>query len=209
MALVLYNHDLLADAYKVRLMLSLLGLSFESRTVAMLPGNGADASAFRALSPAGTVPVLVDGDAVLTRPEAILIHLAEHHDPNGHFLPRDGAVRSAILDWLFFAAGDLRAAEAARLQSLFGLSTAFADPYATARAAFRVLEGHLVRQTLRGERFFVGDKATLADLAIFPAVALAADFGLGMEEFPRLLTWARRIHGLPGFITMSGVREVV
>ncbi len=51
MALVLYNHDLLADAYKVRLLLSLLGLPYESRTVAMLPGAGADAPAFRALSP--------------------------------------------------------------------------------------------------------------------------------------------------------------
>lgn len=209
MALVLYNHDLLADAYKVRLLLSLLGLPYESRTVAMLPGAGADAPAFRALSPAGTVPVLIDGDIELTRPEAILIHLAERHDPAGRFLPGDGADRAAVLDWLFFTAGDLRAAEAARLKSLFGAASAFADPYVTARTAFRVLEGHLVRQTLRGERFFVGDQATLADLAMFPAVALAADFGLGMEEFPRLLTWSRRLHALPGFITMSGVREMV
>jgi len=40
-------------------------------------------------------------------------------------------------------------------------------------------------------------------------LARLADVGIGMEEFPRLLIWARQIHALPGFITMPGVREVI
>lgn len=81
--------------------------------------------------------------------------------------------------------------------------------FRAARQAFRLLEDHLVRRHLDGEAFLAGATPTIADIAVFPAVALSADFGLGMEEFPRLLIWARRIHKLDGFITAPGVREVV
>ena len=208
-ALVLHNHDLLADAYKVRLLLALLGLDFERATVGILPGDGADEPAYRMLNPAGSVPTLVDGEVVLTRPEAMLVHLAERYDPAGTWLPADPAVRARVFDWLVFAAGDLGAAEDARLASMLGLAPRRTDAFAAARRAFRVLEGHLVRRHLDGRAFFAGDGPTIADVAIFPAVALAADFGLGMDEFPRLLVWARLIHGLDGFVTAPGVREVV
>lgn len=209
MGLVLYNHDLLADAYKVRLFLSLLGLRYERPTVAILPGNGTDAPAYRELNPAGTVPTLVDGAVVLTRPEAMLVHLAERHDPSGTWLPADPATRAAVFDTLAFAAGDLKAAEEARLESMLGLVPSHRDAFKAARQAFRLLEGQLIRRHLDGEAFLTGADPTIADVAVFPAVALSADFGLGMEEFPRLLIWARRIHKLDGFVTAPGVREVV
>ncbi len=209
MAIVLYHHELLADAYKVRLLMSLLGLAHERRTVGILPGHGNDVLSYRAMNPAGTVPTLVDGDIVLTRPEAMLIHLAERHDGGGGWLPADAAVRAAVFDWLAFAAGDLRAAEGARLKSIFGLEPTEADAFSAARAAFRVMEGHLVRGAFEGRWYFSGKLPTIADIALFPAVALAADFGMGMEEFPRLLIWSRQIHALEGFVTMPGVREIV
>lgn len=209
MSLVLYNHDLLADAYKVRLLLSLLGLHHERPTVAILPGHGNDAPTYRQLNAAGTVPTLVDGDIVLTRPEAMLVHLAERHDPGGTWLPAEPAMRAAVFDMLAFAAGELRAAEEARLEAMLGLTPRLNHAFRAARQAFRLLEDHLVRRHLDGEAFLAGATPTIADIAVFPAVALSADFGLGMEEFPRLLIWARRIHKLDGFITAPGVREVV
>jgi len=209
MGIVLYNHDLLADAYKVKLLLSLLGVDFERRTVGILPGNGNDTPAYRDLNPAGTVPTLVDGDVVLTRPEAMLVHIAECHDTSGRWLPAEPLARAQVFEWLAFAASDLAAAEAARLQAMFGVVPALADAFAATRAAFRLAEGHLARRALGGVTFIAANHPTIADLAIFPAVALAADVGIGMEEFPRLLIWARQIHALPGFITMPGVREVI
>lgn len=209
MGLVLYNHDLLADAYKVRLFLGLLGLDYERPTVAILPGHGNDAPAYRELNPAGSVPTLVDGDVILTRPEAMLVHLAERHDASGKWLPADPAIRAAVFDGLAFAAGDLRAAEEARLQSMLGLVPGHQDAFKVARQAFRLLEGQLVRRHLDGEAFLAGGDPTIADVAVFPAVALSADLGLGMEEFPRVLIWARQIHMLDGFVTAPGVREVI
>ncbi len=156
------------------------------------------------------MPVLIDGDTVLTRPEAILIHLAERHDPAGRFLPGDGADprrgdRLAVLR-RGRPQGRRGGAPQVPVRGGVGLRRPLRHGADRLPPAGRP---PCARQTLRGARFFVGDQATLADLAIFPAVALAADFGLGMEEFPRLLTWSRRLHALPGFITMSGVREMV
>eukprot|EP01037_Dinobryon_pediforme_P021806 gene21806-22780_t len=189
--------------------MSLLGVDYERQTVGILPGNGNDAPSYRALNPAGTVPTLVDGDIVLTRPEAMLVHLAERHDDSRGWLPADAATRASVFDWLAFAAGDLRAAEDARLKSIFGLEPAWADARLQARAALRVMEGHLVGRSFDALRFFAGEGPTIADIALFPAVALAADFGIGLEEFPRLLIWSRQIHSLKGFVTMPGVREIV
>lgn len=209
MAIILHNHDLLADAYKARLLMGLLGVEYECPTVGILPGNGNDAPAYRTLNSTGSVPTLIDGDVVLTRPEAMLVHIAEGYDPSGRWLPADRTTRALVFDWLAFAAGDLRAAEAARLFSMFGLKPAQANAGAAARAAFRTIEGRLVRQALNGCDFLAGKYPTIADIAVFPAVALAADLGIGMEEFPRLLIWSRQIHALSGFTTMPGVREVV
>lgn len=208
MTLVLYHHDLLADAYKARLLFALSGIAYEARTVAMLPGDGPDRPEHRALDPDGSVPLLVDGDLVVARPEAILVYVAETRAPARAWLPADPTARAATFDWLFFAAGPLRAAEAARLASLFGDRAAVAAPAAAARRALRTLEAHLRRRAFAGEAFLAGAAPSLADLAVFPSVALAADIGIEMDEFPGLVAWRRRIHALPGFVAMPGVPEV-
>lgn len=209
MSLRLHNHDLLADAYAVRLLAALIGIELDLVTVALLPGEGRNDPAFRAINPAATVPTLVDGDVVLARPTAILAHLALTRDPSGTWFPAAPAARARTLDWLAFAAGPLGAAEEARLASVFGRLSALKAPAASARAAFRVLEGHLGRRRAEGRSFLAADHATIADIAVFPAVALIADIGLSRDEFPELAIWERHIHALPGFITMSGVREFV
>lgn len=209
MPLRLHNHDLLADAYAVRLFCALIGVELDLVTVAMLPGEGRRDPALRATNPEATVPTLVDGDVVLARPAAILAHLALTRDPSGSWFPAEPAARARTLDWLAFAAGPLAAAEEARLGAVFGRPSLLADPSAAARAAFRVLEGHLGRRRAGGHAFLAADHATIADIAVFPAVALIADIGLSRDEFPELMIWERRIHALPGFVTMSGVREFV
>src|SRR6218665_3362969 len=105
MTIILHNHDLLANAYKVRLMLCLLGVEHACHTVGILPGNGNDLQAYRALNPAGTVPTLEDDDIVVTRPEAMLVHIAERYDATGRWLPADPATRAAVFDWLVFLGG--------------------------------------------------------------------------------------------------------
>ncbi len=205
MAMVLYDYELSADAYTVRLALALLGLAYERRAVDVYPGREHETAEFRALAPLAAVPVLCDGGLVVETAEAILCHLAEVHDPEGVWWPR--ARRSAVLKWVLFAARSLAAAAAARLEAILRQESPYTDAAATAQAALEEVEDHLVRADLVGEAFLAGPAPTIADLAVFPAAALSADWGLGHEDLPKLRCWTRRVRALPGFITMPGIAE--
>lgn len=207
MPLVLHDYELSADAYKARLLLALLGLDYEKVPVDVFPGRETDGAAFRRLNPRGTVPVLVDGDVVVRSPEAILVHLASTRDPAGAWLPRDPAGFAAVMDWLTFAAHDLKAADEARLEEMVRIPPTVADPAGGTRRAYRILDDHLARQSFDGVGFLAGSTPTIADIACFPAVILSIEFGCALEEYPKLRTWTRRIRALPGFVAMPGVPE--
>ena len=51
----------------------------------------------------------------------------------------------------------------------------------------------------------MGDHATLADIALFPSIALSRDFGVEHDEYPALRRWMRRVRGFEGFIVMPGI----
>jgi glutathione S-transferase len=58
-----------------------------------------------------------------------------------------------------------------------------------------------------GASWFVGAEATLADIALFPSIALSRDFGVEHDEYPALRRWMRRVRGLDGFIAMPGIPD--
>lgn len=207
MSLVLHDFELSADCYRARLLLGLLGCAHERVGVDVFPGRETDTPAFRALNPRGSVPVLVDGTLVLTRIGAILCHLADTRDAHGTFLPREPLARAKCLDRLFFALDALAPADHARTEAVLALPSPVSDAPALAERAFRDLESILLHAEIDGEGFLAGARPTIADVAAFPSVALAVDFGCALEAFPRLRAWTRRLRALPGFVTTPGVPE--
>ena len=205
--LVLYDYELSADAYKARLLLNLLGVPFDKRAVDVFPGREHRSDNYLDMNPLGTVPTLLDGSLVLGQPEAILCHIAATCDESASWLPADVHGRSETMAWLFFAAGQLAAAEAARLEEMLQIPPGILDPVGQARAAFRILEQRVAEQSFRCFGFLVGERPTIADLACFPGVILSVDFGMSLEAFPSLRNWTRRIRALPGFVAMPGIPE--
>lgn len=55
--------------------------------------------------------------------------------------------------------------------------------------------------------WFVGDRPSLAEIALFPAIALSRDFGVDHEAYPALRRWMRRVRSIPGFLTMPGIPD--
>ena len=206
MTLTLYDYELSAAAYKARLFLALHDVAYRKRAVDVFPGLETESVEFLALNPRGTVPVLVDEGLVVIGAEPILCHLAATVDPAGRWLPR-GDTFAAVMGWLFFATEDLAAADAIRLEDLLRIPAPIANARGAARHALRILEDHMVLQSFHDAEFLTGRHPTIADIAVFPAVALAGDFGCDYEEFPKLRAWTRRIRALPGFITMPGISE--
>jgi glutathione S-transferase len=201
--LTLYNFDLDENCYRVRLMLSMLKLEARFVAVDMVPGFEHLKPPVIDLNPLGDIPVLVDGDLVLSGPVAILAYLARRYGGEAWAGPAD----PTFMSWLEFAAGELPAARQARLVCLFGAPGDEAALRAQGRRALRHMEDHMILRGYDDAAWFVGERASIADIALFPAFALSRDWGVGHEEFPALRKWARRFRALPGFRTMPGVPD--
>ena len=100
--MILYDYILSPSCYKVRLLASLLGVELELRPVDFHPGREHKGDALLALNPAGSIPILVDGNLVLTESAAMLAYLAAQHGPQ--WLAKDDphAVASQQ-QWLSFS----------------------------------------------------------------------------------------------------------
>ncbi len=176
---------------KVRRAIEIKGLACTLRNI-----NPMDRAPVRSVSSQGLVPVLVDGEAVISDSTAILLHLEERY-PAVPLLPADPAARAECLvleDWADAAFLDvtrrLAYAEMLRrpgaIEKLFlpearGLAR-FIKGRAARRAVaqrFRITPGSVARddrvarrlaalamQRLGGHPFLVGDRMTIADIAL-------------------------------------------
>jgi glutathione S-transferase len=206
-AVTLYNYELDEACYRARLMLSILGIDHETITVNMVPRGEEKSPAMLALNPCGALPILKDGDLVLTGTEAIIAYLAKTYDAAGTWLPLDAAKFGSVMQWLVFSSGALQSAVTARKLALFDMSGDFEKIKCEARAAFVIMEDHLTLRQIEGSEWLVGDSPTVADVALVPSFALSRDFGIGHEEFPALRRWLRRFRAIPGFKTMPGIPD--
>jgi glutathione S-transferase len=206
--LTLYDFELDEGCYKVRLMLSVLGLAHRTVAVDVFPGAEHRTAAFLSLSPRGTLPVLADGDLVLTGGEAILAYLARRYDPMDHWLPADDPnLFGQVMSWLFFAADALRPATLARLNAMFEVEADTAAVIGAAKAAFHIMDDHMTAREFDGCHWFVGRTPTLADIALFPSIALSRDAGIEHDAYPALRRWMRHVRTIPGFRTMPGIPD--
>src|SRR5467141_1189098 len=146
---------------RVRWTLQELGTDFEAVTVNMLAGEHRSPE-FLKINPAGKLPVLVDGDLVLTESVAIVLYLAEKY-PEKRLVPADLARRAELNRWLLFAATELEQPlwRIARHTSLYPPEKRLAAEIPIARQDFldmaAVLEKHM-----DGRQFLVGDTVTVA-----------------------------------------------
>jgi glutathione S-transferase len=150
---------------RVRWTLQELGVEFESVTVNMTAGE-LHSAAFLEINPAGKLPVLVDGDLVLTESVAIVLYLAEKYREK-RLLPTDPAQRAKLYKWLLFTATELEQPlwRIARNTAIYPENRRLPDDVVLAGEDFasmaQVLERHM-----RGRRFVVGDEVSVADFVL-------------------------------------------
>ncbi|TIV97699.1 MAG: glutathione S-transferase, partial [Mesorhizobium sp.] len=94
----LYDYLPSQNAWKVRVLLGLLGIAYETRQVSIFEGESRTGD-FLKLNPAGAVPVLgLENGEAIAESNAILVYLAERTP----FLPADRFSRAKVMQWLFF-----------------------------------------------------------------------------------------------------------
>jgi glutathione S-transferase len=196
----LYGHELSGNSYKARLLLELLNVDYEWTKVDVMTGEH-KTPAYLALNPFGQIPVLVDGDTKLADAQAILVYLARQYGGDA-WLPLDPLPLAQVVRWLSTTAGEVRQGpELARLYYLFG-ATHLNIENAHQKAAFvlKLLDLHLAEHP-----WLEFERPTIADIAVFPYVALARDGKIDLDAYPHILAWIDRIKQLPGYLPMVGI----
>ena len=196
--ITLYGTQVSGNAYKARLLLSLLGLEFEEIDVNLMSGENRTES-FLALNPRGQVPVLVDGEAAVWDSQAILVYLARRYGEA--WLPADPVAMAEVMQWLAVSENELLFGLArARAVLHFGRDFDLPSCQTYGRVGLKVLEQHLA-----GNDWLAAGKPTIADIACMPYAALSHMGGIPLDDHPAIRAWIDRIRALPGFIAMEGI----
>ncbi len=203
----LYDYELSANCYKQRLMMTILGVEFESILVDFFPGMEHKGDAFKAINPLGHIPVIDDDGFRLRDASAIIIYLAAKYDEDRLWYPTgDPALLGEVAQWMAFAEGTTNTASAARLHDNLGYEFDIEAVRAGAHRLFRVLDEHLWFQEQQGLSWVCsGPHPTVADLVLFPDVALSEEGGIFRLDYPALRRWEQRVREIPGFTNMPGI----
>jgi len=209
MSITFYNYVLSGNCYKFRLLANLLNVSYETVAVDFHPGKEHKTERLLQLNPAGTLPILVVDDEIYTESQAMLVWLAEHHDPTRTWWPITTPEYAApLMQWLGFSSKLSASLGELRLHTM--LHKPIDEPAARAFSinTLRELESRLSEQRIRGMDWLVGKQPTVADIACFPYTALSPDAGIEHDDYPAIRQWLHRVRSLDGFITMPGIHEL-
>ena len=197
--LTLYDNLHSGNGYKVRLILRRLGIAF--RRIEMdTHGGGTRTSAFLAINPNGKIPTLVfDDGRVLTESNAILVHFGQ----GTGWLPEDPWQQALVFQWLFWEQYSHEPNVAvARSMIHVGVppeeQAVLAERQDKGRDALALMDRHL------GERpWLVGDRATVADIALFAYTHVAPEGGIDLAPYPQVGAWTDRFRALDGFFPID------
>ncbi|MCO6188377.1 glutathione S-transferase family protein [Rhizobium sp. L1K21] len=203
----LYDYILSPSCYKVRLLAALTGTQLTLRPVDFHPGGEHLSPALLALNPAGSIPILEDGELVLTESSAMLVYIAAKAAPEW-LGSGDPAESAQIQQWLSFSHRLTASLGGARLVEMLLRPGDLAALQASGVKALRELEAALAVQRMKGDIFLTGSKPTVADIACFPYVALAPDGSIALDPYPSIRLWLRAVRALDGFIEMPGIHRL-
>lgn len=188
------------NCYKVKLLLTQLGLPFSWRAVD-IPAGETRTPAFLALNPNGRVPVVaLDDGSTLAESNAILNYFA-HGTP---LLPDDARGRAEVLQWQFFEqySHEPYIATSRYIVRYLGNPPDRQAELAARRgggyAALNVMEEHL-----KTHDFFACDRYTIADISLYAYTHVAGEGGFALDDFARVRAWLARIAAAPGHVTMG------
>ncbi|MDX2241656.1 MAG: glutathione S-transferase family protein [Leptolyngbyaceae cyanobacterium bins.302] len=196
----LYDYLPSGNGYKVRLLLTQLGIPFELVELDIVKGETRTPE-FLQKNPDGRIPLLeLESEVYLAQSNAILIYLSEGTE----FLPDDRLARARVLEWLFF---EQYSHEPNIATSRFWIHTLnlaeerreqLAQKHTAGVAALKVME-----QRLANHPFLVQDRYTIADIALFAYTHVADEGGFDLEPFPAIRAWIQRVQHQPQHIPMT------
>jgi glutathione S-transferase len=191
------------NGYKVRLLMGLLGIGCEVIDYDTKGGATHTPEFLENVNPDGKVPVLeLDDGTMLPESSAIMLYLAE----GTLYLPEQKLERTQVLRWMFFEQYSLLLyLSRPRLWKMWGVEITaqkeaeLEDLFEQGYRALGVMERHLTNH-----EFFVEDRPTTADVALYVYPRVCHEGGYDLEGFPAVRAWMERIESLPGYVAPPG-----
>lgn len=194
----LYDAPQSGNCHKVRMLLSFLGLDYETVAVDSR-GDGTRKPEFLRLNPRAQIPVLEDGNTVVWDSQAILAYLARQYGEE-RWMPLDTLTLTRILQWLAVSENELLFGLArARAVRLLGRPFNLEECQQLGRAGLAVMESQL-----QSHPWLACDHLTIADIACYPYVALAPEGAIDLGEYPAVCAWIGKIQQQPRYVDMPG-----
>jgi glutathione S-transferase len=185
------------NGYKVRLLLAQLNLAYRWTDLDLDAGKSRTPE-FLKRNPNGRIPTLeLDDGTNLAESNAILWYLAE----GSQFVPNDRVGRAQVLQWMFFEQYSHEPYVATpryivkHLPADHARHAELPGRIATGRAALGVMDGHLASR-----RFFVAERYTIADIALYAYTHVAEEGGHDLRPYANVRAWLARVAAEPRHI---------
>lgn len=202
-ALILHEYARSGNCYKIRLAAAHVGAALTRREYDILAGETRTPAFLTGVNANGRIPVLQIGERFLPESNAAMWWLAD----GSPLIPGDRFDRADMLRWMcweqynhepniatlrFWVAflGEARLGDAQR--AMIPAKQAAGD------AALALMDAHL-----DGRRFVVGDRLSLADLALYPYTHTAEEGGFDLKAYPNVRAWCDAIALQPGHVAME------
>ncbi|MEP0521934.1 MAG: glutathione S-transferase [Hyphomicrobiales bacterium] len=189
-------------AHRALVFAKLAGIAHETVFVDLAAGEHKSPE-FLAMNPNGQVPVLEDGEVIVSDSNAILVYLARQYAPD--WIPSDAVGEASVQRWLSLAAGEIAFGScAARLITIF---QAPLDPDFAAATASKAMQK--LEMGLENHDWLVGSRPTIADVAAYSYTAHAPEGNISLEPYPNVRSWIARFEALPSFEAMPATAAVL
>ncbi|MCF7545653.1 glutathione S-transferase family protein [Pseudomonas petrae] len=192
----LYRALLSGHCHRVQLMLSLLGLDYETIEVDLDAGEHKQAP-FLAMNAFAQVPVINDNGFVLADSNAILVYLVKQYGGQ-EWLPLDPQGAAHVQRWLSAAAGPVAYGLCrARLVTVFGAPYDAEEVIAHSHQYLKSMESELSHRP-----WLAGETVTLADIANYSYVAHVPEGNVSLQTYPNIRAWVKRLENFKRFVPM-------
>ena len=160
------------------------------------------AASYAALNPNMKMPVLEDGDFVLWESNAILQYLAAKKPESGLW-PSDIRGQADVARWCNWESAHWTPACTPFafervVKKLAGMGDADPKEIERGTALFHPLAG-VLNGHLRGKRFLLGEKLSVADFAVATGMVFSAAAQFPLENYPELVRWYDGFRALPAW----------
>ncbi len=176
-----------------------LGIDYQFKRYERDPVTRAAPPAYKALHPAGTAPVITDGDLALGESGAVLDYILGRYGNGRLAVAADQPNFADYLYWFHFANGSMM--PSALIELVITMVTGRPDAPGSEQLRKRGdLAFDMVEQRLGEAAYFAGDAFTAADVMMhYPLTSMRRPVPRDISGYPNLLAYLQRIGVRPAY----------